>query len=893
MAIEGKLISIGLFAGAFGLDLGLEKAGFQTVSVVEKDSDSTRTIAINRPCLSNSAIPRDIKDINAFQLLKEGGKALNLGRSLKPGEVDLITGGPPCQPFSTAGKRSSIGDPRGSLFKDFVRIVREIQPRFFIMENVRGLLSAPIKHRPHNQRGASYPALTSDEMSGAALNIILTEIENIGYKVAYRLLQAADYGVPQTRLRVIFIASRDSEKITFPEAVYHDPKKNITPYWLTLKNALSDLVETNKEYVSYAPNRIKYLKLLKAGQNWRFLPEELKPEAMGGAYKSGGGKVGFYRRLSWNKPSPTITTSPHQKATDMCHPEELRPLTVRECARIQTFPDEWIFHGSISSKYRQIGNAVPALLGKAIGEHILKIMQGKDIFNEPITYQLTLFKSAEIPSVKINKTALILNMKSEKQALKILLQDSGVKRASLLAEKISTLDNYLNLTEEEISQIQWVDKKGKYISMVKKSEADKITAKRDLYLKNENRIDEYIARLYEVSRYLSDILSIKNLLKEFVSSKKATILANEIKTVDNIQTHSTAFSETLNILSNQEKEDIVNLFLQKNRWDNTSIENLQWNVDIFAKSIYIKGKINNCDLTIHNEETYQFFKKYFLKNWYRISKQPKLFISDCQELGFIKNNTEQNKFEILAKLLLLEERHLDIALLFLNEIIKMTADVPGLAKKAIHTGNPFLFRSLFSNFREAEQFAIGGKLNSSLETKYGNLFEKLMLAFSNGRAIYDGGLDVIVGDSAFDIKSGPSVMNKSMVDAFSAKQVLIQDRKILPGIKNYKIALGYGRRDNLNSFMAKIDSEILTAREAWKEITGIEHSPEIVFAIASLIPQIFESESIINSILYKTEYKPLEDINHSQFTQLFNNHFDEINLTSEAQKEIKKIENLL
>ncbi|MFM5945497.1 MAG: DNA cytosine methyltransferase, partial [Dolichospermum sp.] len=110
--------------------------------------------------------------------------------------------------------------------------------------------------------------------------------------------------------------------------------------WKTLKDALMGLVDVKPEYMSYSENRLKYLKLLKAGQNWRYLPEELKQEAMGGAYNSGGGKVGFYRRLSWDKPSPTITTSPHQKATDMCHPVELRSLTVRESARIQTFPDD-------------------------------------------------------------------------------------------------------------------------------------------------------------------------------------------------------------------------------------------------------------------------------------------------------------------------------------------------------------------------------------------------------------------------------------------------------------------------------------------------------------------------------------------------------------------------
>lgn len=186
--INEQLISISLFTGAFGLDLGIEQAGFHTVSVVEIDSDSTKTIALNRPLLSTSAIPRDICQVNASQLLEEGGKVLNLGRALIPGEVDLITGGPPCQPFSTAGKRLSVGDPRGSLFKEFIRIVKEIQPRFFVMENVRGLLSAPIKHRPHNQRGAGYPTLKPEEIPGSALEVILKEIESIDYKVACKSL---------------------------------------------------------------------------------------------------------------------------------------------------------------------------------------------------------------------------------------------------------------------------------------------------------------------------------------------------------------------------------------------------------------------------------------------------------------------------------------------------------------------------------------------------------------------------------------------------------------------------------------------------------------------------------------------------------------------------------
>jgi DNA (cytosine-5)-methyltransferase 1 len=388
--IDGQAISISLFTGAYGLDLGLEQAGFHTVTVVEKDRDAVKTIALNRPFLQESAIPREIQNVTSQQLLEEGGRVFNLGRAFKPGEVDLVTGGPPCQPFSTAGKRGSVMDPRGSLFMDFIRIVKEVQPRFFLMENVKGLLSAPLRHRAINQRGKDYPPLESDEMPGAALKVVLSEMQAIGYNVVYNLLEAADYGVPQNRERVIFIGSRDGETPTFPIPQYCKNGQTL-PKWRTLKDALTGLVDVEPEFMSYSENRLKYLKLLKAGQNWRHLPEELKKEAMGGAYNSGGGKVGFYRRLSWDKPSPTITTSPHQKATDMCHPVELRCLTVRESARIQTFPDDWIFYGSVSSKYKQIGNAVPVLLAKELGSYLFNLIQGNKSKGKEIAEQLSLF----------------------------------------------------------------------------------------------------------------------------------------------------------------------------------------------------------------------------------------------------------------------------------------------------------------------------------------------------------------------------------------------------------------------------------------------------------------------------------------------------------------------
>lgn len=388
--INNQPISISLFTGAYGLDLGLEQAGFITVSVVEKEINAIKTIALNRPFLKNSAIPRAIEQVTAQELLEEGGQVLGLDRPLEPGDVDLVTGGPPCQPFSTAGKRGSVLDPRGSLFMDFIRIVKEVKPRFFLMENVKGLLSAPLRHRPINQRGKDYPPLSKEEMKGAALEVVLLEMKNIGYQVVYNVLEAADYGVPQTRQRVIFMGSRDSESVTFPLLKYSKNGKNL-PKWRTLREGLKGLEDLEPEFIPYSENRLKYLKLLQAGQNWKYLPEELKQEAMGGAYHSGGGKVGFYRRLSWDKPSPTITTSLNQKATDMCHPVELRCLTVRESAKLQTFPDDWIFYGSTMSKYKQIGNAVPVLLSKEIGVYLFNLIQGNQERGQQIVEQLSLF----------------------------------------------------------------------------------------------------------------------------------------------------------------------------------------------------------------------------------------------------------------------------------------------------------------------------------------------------------------------------------------------------------------------------------------------------------------------------------------------------------------------
>lgn len=364
---------ISLFSGAMGLDLGLEAAGFRTLAAVEIDRAARDTIRSNaRPALP---IFGDVQQVTPEELLSAAG----LGR----GEVALVSGGPPCQPFSTAGRREALNDPRGSLFRDFLRLVDGLQPRFFVMENVRGLLSATLKHRPISERGPAQtspaqtsPALTPEEQRGSAFAVILSEFRRIGYSFEYGLLNAADYGTPQTRERVVILGSRDGEALSLPTPTHSKGGLHL-PKWLTLRDALHDLHDPEPRFPTYSEARLKFLRLVPEGGNWRSLPPELLPEAMGGAYHSGGGKVGFYRRLGWDKPAPTVTTSPAQKATDMCHPTQDRPLSVRESARLQGFPDDWEWCGSLSDQYRQIGNAVPTQLGRAIGTALMAAARGE------------------------------------------------------------------------------------------------------------------------------------------------------------------------------------------------------------------------------------------------------------------------------------------------------------------------------------------------------------------------------------------------------------------------------------------------------------------------------------------------------------------------------------
>ena len=356
----GKPKLMSFFSGAFGLDIGLEEAGFDVIWANEIEKDFVNTIKLNRPHVN--VCQADMTELDPHKIMGELG--------LRVGELDLMAGGPPCQSFSTAGRRLSINDPRGNLMLRYVQWIDIFRPKYFILENVKGLLSAPIKHTPHADRDKNWVP-TPEEAHGSALRLVLAEIEKIGYKVDYQLINTANYGVPQTRERVVMLGSRDGDLLKFPEPTHAKDGANGLKPWVTLREALRGLSEKDSEHSSYSEARLKYIRQVPSGGNWRSLPVEIQEEAMGGAYKSGGGKVGFYRRLSWGKPSPTVTTSPHQKATDMCHPEFDRPLSVSEYARIQQFPDSWKFYGGTSRKYKQIGNAVPVGLGRVLGKAIV------------------------------------------------------------------------------------------------------------------------------------------------------------------------------------------------------------------------------------------------------------------------------------------------------------------------------------------------------------------------------------------------------------------------------------------------------------------------------------------------------------------------------------------
>lgn len=324
-----------LFAGAGGLAVGMEKAGLKCVALNEIDKHACETLRKNRPYWN--VLEGDIKNFNFSGYYNQ---------------VDVVTGGFPCQAFSYAGKRLGFEDARGTLFYEFARIVKEVNPPICIGENVKGLLN-------HD--------------NGKTLQGMISILDEIGYNVVpVEVLKAINYKVPQKRERLILVGIRKDIDLKYQ---YPQPYKKIYNLSDALKKG--ELFDANVPIsigARYPESKKEVLDLVPPKGYWRDLPVEIQKDFMGASFYLGGGKTGMARRIGWDEPCLTLTCSPAQKQTERCHPDETRPFTVREYARIQTFPDDWEFSGPMAQQYKQIGNAVPVNLGREVGYSIIKFL---------------------------------------------------------------------------------------------------------------------------------------------------------------------------------------------------------------------------------------------------------------------------------------------------------------------------------------------------------------------------------------------------------------------------------------------------------------------------------------------------------------------------------------
>lgn len=335
-----KYKSIELFAGAGGLALGLEMAGFTHIGLVEFDKSAANTLKLNRP--NWNVLCEDIEKVALRDLEKEFG--------INKFELDLLSGGAPCQSFSYAGKRLGLEDTRGTMFYHYATFLKKLQPKMFLFENVRGLL-------------------THDK--GKTFKTIYDIFEEQGYQVNYSVLNALDYGVAQKRERLILVGIRKdlSKNINF-----EFPKKHKKQ--LVLRDILKDVPES--ECAKYSMEKQEIFKLVPPGGYWKDIDSNIAKVYMKKCWFMGGGRTGILRRLSLDEPCLTVLTTPQMKQTERCHPIEVRPFSIRENARIQSFPDDWEFTGTVASKYKQIGNAVPCNLAKDIGLSIKKALGGNN-----------------------------------------------------------------------------------------------------------------------------------------------------------------------------------------------------------------------------------------------------------------------------------------------------------------------------------------------------------------------------------------------------------------------------------------------------------------------------------------------------------------------------------
>ncbi|MEK9908795.1 MAG: DNA cytosine methyltransferase [Candidatus Thalassarchaeaceae archaeon] len=366
-----KFTVLELFAGAGGMALGFERAGLESVALVEIDKDACATLRKNRP--GWNVLHQDVSEVDFSKF-----------------DVDVVSGGFPCQAFSYAGKGLGFEDTRGTLFFEFARAIKESKPKIFIGENVEGLKS-------HDD--------------GRTLRTMVRVLTDLGYDLQMKVLNATDYSVAQKRKRVFLIGTLPGYHFVYPTP--HEKK-------IVLRDALKDVPPSKG--TKFSQKRYDVLKLVPPGGCWVDLPLDIQKEFMGASFHSGGGKRGMARRISWDEACLTLTTSPSQKQTERCHPEETRPFTIREYARIQAFPDEWFFEGSITSSYKQIGNAVAVNVAEAVGKQVIEsltnpIEDGKSISTpftlKPEPKQIGLFGDVEQKLMQAIQNSELHELKEE------------------------------------------------------------------------------------------------------------------------------------------------------------------------------------------------------------------------------------------------------------------------------------------------------------------------------------------------------------------------------------------------------------------------------------------------------------------------------------------------
>ena len=384
MMESGQPTVISLFTGGMGFDLGFEQRGFEVRATVDADPMAHATLKAN-----NCRFPMLTRDV-----CTTSGTEILDAANLELGEPTVVTGAPPCEPFTTAGSRNGFEDRRANAVYAFIELVNELQPEYFAFEEVPGFLRAAKRHMSFYERvKLREDEIPPDSRLGSAFDEVMVAFQETGYKLSFdplkpksSLLNSADYGAPQKRIRFMLIGSRLGTAVALPPPTHGSPdlqdvRLGKTQPWVTLKQALRHLDSQNDERCEFPPKWGQYFDYVPPGGCWRDLPKHLHKAVLGGAYDDGtnprtaglkGGRTGFMRRLSWDKPAPTLVDRPTNKANSLCHPDEPRPLSVKEYARIQGFSDNWVFAGSLSQRYKLIGQATPVPLAAAIADQILK-----------------------------------------------------------------------------------------------------------------------------------------------------------------------------------------------------------------------------------------------------------------------------------------------------------------------------------------------------------------------------------------------------------------------------------------------------------------------------------------------------------------------------------------